>query len=247
MRGQIVGNLEVKAVDPAKRTFTGALSTSHLDLGGWFYKDIVYPGAFKRTLDHFKKSKDPYVPLLDSHGRGSVFNAFGLLEEGEEELTGKTLKYEMEDGTMYDVPEMLLMTTWSVIKGADGDRLLDRIESRVVRKMSMGYDSEREEFVTLKGHGKTRVLKEVKLGEGSVVIFPMNPNAEISKAKAILEMLDLKTLTQAERHELIALLKGEPPVEETPAKTSERAQEDPDRKALEALFQDLELRSPATA
>jgi HK97 family phage prohead protease len=198
-------------------------------------------------LDHFKKSKDPYVPLLDSHGRGSVFNAFGLLEEGEEELTGKTLKYEMEEGGTYDVPEMHLMTTWSVIKGADGDRLLDRIESRVVRKMSMGYDSEREEFVTLKGHGKTRVLKEVKLGEGSVVIFPMNPNAEISKAKAILEMLDLKTLTQAERHELIALLKGEPLVEETPAQTSERAAEDPDRKALEALFQTLELHSLATA
>jgi len=247
MRGQIVGSLEVKGVDTAKRTFSGALSTSHLDLGGWFWKDIVFPGAFKRTLDHFKAAKDPYIPLLDSHGRHSVFNAFGLLMEGEEELTGKTLKYDMEEGGTYDVPEMKLMTTWSVIKGEDGNRLLDRIESGVVRKMSMGYDSEREEFVKLKGHGQTRVLKEVKLGEGSVVIFPMNPNAEISKAKAILEMLDLKTLTQAERHELIALLKGEPTVEKAPAESSGRAHEDPDRVALEAMFRDLELRSPATA
>lgn len=239
MKGQLVGSLEVKGVDVAKRTFTGALSTSHIDLGGWFYKDIVYPGAFKRTLDHFKKSKDPYIPLLDSHNRHSVFSAFGLLQDGEEELTGKTLKYDQEDGGSFDVPEMKLMTTWNVIKGADGDRLLDRIESGVVRKMSMGYDSEREEFVNLKGHGKTRVLKEVKLGEGSVVIFPMNPNAEISKAKSFFESFGLSDLTKADRDELIALLKGESLAEKAPA-PSGLAPEDPNRVALEAMFRTLE-------
>lgn len=247
MKRSIFSSLEVKGIDREKRTFTGALSTSHLDLGGWFYKDIVYPGAFKRTLDHFKKSKDPYVPLLDSHDRFSVFNAFGLLKEAEEELTGKTLKYEKEGGDMYDVPEMLLMTTWSVIKGEDGDRMLDRIDSGVVRKMSMGYDPVEEEFVELKGHGRVRVLKEVKLGEGSVVIFPMNPHAEISRAKSLMDMFGLKDLSVADRDELIALLKGESPAAKAPTQGSGRAPEDTDRTALEAMLRDLETRSPATA
>ena len=92
---KMVLGLEVKEADEGARTFTAALSSSHLDLGGWtpdgFRRDIVMPGGFKRWANHFGKARDPYVPLLDSHrANGSIFNAYGTLKHAEERLTGRT-------------------------------------------------------------------------------------------------------------------------------------------------------------
>lgn len=244
MRNRVFGALEIKSADPSTRTFTGTLSTSHLDKGGWFYKDIVYPGAFKRTLDHFRKAKDPYIPLLDSHSPFSVMDAYGTLVEAEEQLTGKTLTYEKEQGGDFEVPEMLLDTQWKIIDGNDGDRLLDRLRSGAIRKMSMGYEPMRSEDIKLKGHGNVRVLKEVKLREGSLVIFPMNDNAsvDLDSVKSIFtDALRAGQLTRKQLQELFTALPEESTADEAPT-TQGLAPDDPKRLSAEALLRELSIK-----
>lgn len=256
MKGShLFGRLEIKEANAGKRTFAGILSTSHLDEGNWFFKDIVWPGAFKRTLDHFKKSSDPYIPLLDTHDSWSVMNALGTMTDGVEVLTGKTLKYEKDDGLTLDVPEMHLETEWKVIKGPDGERLLERIDSGAVRKMSMGYKSFKEDFVELKTHGRVRNLREVGLKEGSLVIFPMNPNADVLrdtvKSSLATALRDLDSLDAKDRDEILEefralLLKTQPTPARVPESTAGLAHDDPKRLARESRLRDLSLRLLAT-
>ena len=240
-REQLVGSFELKSVDESKRTFEGALSTSHIDLGyAGAHRDIVHPGAFKRSLDHFKSAKDPYIPLLDSHNQSSVMNAYGHMLAGEERLTGQMLRYEKSDGGVHEVPEMTLDTQWKVIDGADGERLLDRMRSKAVRKMSMGYEDRRSDYTSLKQYGKTRNLREVALGEGSLVLNPMNPNADVNMAsvKSLLDAAREGTLTDEQKDELRALLiDPSSPPDEAPADTPKGlAPDDPRRIAMsEAL------------
>jgi HK97 family phage prohead protease len=216
-------DFEVKAKDENERTFEGALSTSHLDLGNRMYRDIVHPGAFKRTLDHFRNSKKGYVPLLDSHKTESLFNILGHLVDAEETLTGKALKYETAEGKTLEVPEMLLNTKWRVIDGVDGERVMDRLRPGSLRKMSMGYAPYQYDFVNLKEYGKTRNLREVGLGEGSLLAFPMNPEAEVNTAsvKTLAQWQDMDederkayvaTLPEQDKAALRALLAPQGPV-----------------------------------
>jgi HK97 family phage prohead protease len=250
-RSQLVGSFELKSVDESKRTFEGALSTSHIDLGyAGAHRDIVHPGAFKRSLDHFKAAKDPYIPLLDTHNSSSVMHAYGHMLDGEERLTGQTLRYEKSEGGVHEVPEMTLDTQWQVIDGADGERLLDRLRSKAVRKMSMGYEDKRSDYTSLKQYGKTRNLREVALGEGSLVISPMNPTADVNLAsvKSLLDAARAGTLTDEQKDELRALLRDpSTPADQPPADTPKGlAPNDPLRLELSARLRALKLRSLVT-
>ena len=185
-KNRLVGRFELKSKDEGKRTFEGVLSTSHLDSGNGFFRDIVWPKAFESTLAVFRSGKG-YIPLLDSHDPTSVFNVLGHMLDAEERLTGKELRYKKSDGKTLVVPEMELASEWQVIDGIDGDRLMDRLRPGSLRKMSMGYDPLEFDFVDLQGEGKARNLREVQLGEGSLVVFAMNDRAEVdlSSVKAL--------------------------------------------------------------
>lgn len=253
---RLAGDFEIKSTDDAKRTFRGALSTSHIDLGALSVRDIVVPGAFKRTLANFKAAKAGYIPLLDTHDGDSVFSAYGSLRDAEEVLTGKTLRYEQSDGGTLEVPEMLLDSEWQVIDGVDGDRLLDRMRSGAVRKMSMGYAPIASGSVQLKGYGKTRLLKEVALLEGSLVLFPMNPTADVDLSSvksldALTDLLRRGALSDEQKSELRALLDAPPgdaddDVPPPPDEPKGLAPDDPKRLATEALFRAVTLRSLAS-
>lgn len=201
----MVGQFEVKALDRKERTFEGDLSTSHLDLGDGFAKDIVHPGAFQRTKAFFDNAEDPYIPLLDSHDQWSILNVFGHLTDMEEKLTGKTLTHTLEGGKVVSVPEMVLKTNWQVIDGDDGARIMDRLRPGSVRKMSMGYRPVEWDMATLEDGTRLRNLKEVMLREGSLVVFGMNPEAEVDLAtvKAFLASEEGKDLTDAQRGEML--------------------------------------------
>lgn len=204
----IPGRFEVKNTDPGERTFEGFLSTSHLDLGDGWMRDIVWPGAFKRTKDHFDAASDPYIPLLDSHDRFSIFSTLGYLLDLEENLTGRTLTYELEDGEELNVPEMKLWTRWKVDEGDDGDRALARLRSGSARNMSMGYRPEQYDFATLASGERLRNLRVVALKEGSLVVFGMNPNAnvDLSTVKKFLDSFEeAKDHTPSEYAELEGL------------------------------------------
>lgn len=196
-----------KAVDDGARRITGNLSTSHLDSGDGWRRDIVWPGAFKRTLDAFRASDRSYVPLIDSHDYYSVLNVFGHLVAAEEQLTGQTLRYPLEDGGELEVPEMALHTEWQIIDGDDGKRLMDRLRPGSVRKMSMGYEPVKWDIDRLASGDNVRNLREVNLREGSLVVWGMNDNAEITAVKAMarLEALGPEDAETLDRTQLEAL------------------------------------------
>jgi HK97 family phage prohead protease len=119
---------EVKATDEAKRTFSGRASTWDLDMG----QDVIRPGAFTRTLEHWSrnKAKNP-VPLMDWHGFagwGTIRSVLGKMTEAE----------EVTDG---------LDATFVVTKGQDGDEALYRVRDGIVTGLSIGFRPIRWEIV----------------------------------------------------------------------------------------------------
>ncbi len=182
----IVTRFEVKDLDEDARTFSGLAATWDLDLGG----DVIEPGAFKRTLKNWKKGKR-VLPLLDSHNGGSVRAVVGKLLDATETTKGLDAEFE-------------------VIQGPDGDEVFRRVKGGYVDGLSIGYSAVKvrypeteEELAT----GVYRFLKEVKLHEISVVLWPMNTEARIdtTTAKALLMAAKDKHLTDEDRAELKGL------------------------------------------
>lgn len=169
--------IDVKAASEGQnaRTFEGLLSVWDLDLG----MDKIKKGAFARTLKAWKNSGEA-LPLLNSHSHWDVFSSLGQLLEAKETDKG-------------------LWTKWEVIDGPDGDALLlrlrpSKINNRaVVGKMSIGYEAVKFSYEQIEGGqswDRIRILEEVNLKEGSVVLFPMAPGASIdaSTVKSVLNL-----------------------------------------------------------
>ncbi|MFW6331484.1 MAG: HK97 family phage prohead protease, partial [Gemmatimonadota bacterium] len=133
-------------------------------------------------------------------------------------------------------------TKWQVIDGPDGDRLLDRLRPGSVRKMSIGYGAGSHDFVDLTV-GKARNLREVKLREGSLVVFPMNEVADVDRAsvKALIAEIEDRLdgdLTDEDRE---ALQKARDEIDRAlqPAQPEGLAPDDPKRLAVETLARRL--------
>lgn len=187
---QLISRFQVKAVDDDARTFSGLAATWDLDLGG----DVIEPGAFKRTLKNWKRSKR-VLPLLDSHGGfATVRSAVGKLVDAE----------ETKDG---------LLSEFEVIDGPDGDEIFRRVKGGYVDGLSIGYQAVKVRYPETeeeRATGVYRYLSEVKLREISVVLWPMNPEARIdtATAKALLMAAADQDLNEEERAELQGLAKG---------------------------------------
>lgn len=218
---------EVKAVDTAARTFSGLASTWDDDLGG----DRIVKGAFARTIDAWRGSQGRKpVFLLDQHNYGSIRSVLGKMVDASETDAG-------------------LDSEWSVIDGPDGDEALRRVQGGYITGLSIGYQAIQWENDAA---GDVRVLKEVKLYEVSLVIWPMNEGALIdtSSVKALLRAAregdphlsdEEKGLVLAElkatRDDIDALLRGPAPAGLAP----ERQQ------ALQTRLLALKLRRLATS
>jgi HK97 family phage prohead protease len=224
----LVTRFEVKGLDEEARTFSGLAATWDLDLGG----DVIEPGAFKRTLKNWKSSKR-VLPLLDSHNGSSVRAVVGKLMEAEETKGG-------------------LEATFEVIGGPDGDEVFRRVKGGYVDGLSIGYSAVNVRYPETEAEqnsGVYRFLKEVKLHEVSVVLWPMNPEARIdtATAKALLMKAKDKTLTTNDRAELESLAKEINVLLGTPATGGPTPEPTPEfLEALTAKIQKLHLQGLAT-
>jgi hypothetical protein len=173
---------EVKAVDDAERTFTGLAGAFSQDQGG----DVILPGAFKRTLADWKRSKK-VMPLMDSHNYGSVRAVIGKMLSAAETADG-------------------LEATFQVIDGPDGDEVFRRIKGGFIDGLSIGYRAIEQRAPTeeQQREGIWRFLKEIALREISVVVWPMNVDARIDTAtvKHLLDAAKERALTEDEVSEL---------------------------------------------
>lgn len=221
----------VKAVDAEARTFEGLASTWDLDLGG----DVIHRGAFKKTIGDWRAT-GRVLPLIDQHNYGSVRSVVGKMMEAKETKDGLVAKFE-------------------VIKGADGDEVLARLEGGYVDGLSIGYRAIKVDYATEAEQleGIFRHLKEVELREVSVVIWPMNIGARIDtdSIKALIGRYEGRDLDEDEkaevtslREKLDALLESEEQHEgeDAAGKDAGLAPDHPQRIAAEATLRALKVR-----
>jgi HK97 family phage prohead protease len=175
---------EVKDVNEADRTFRGLAATWSRDLGD----DVIEQGAFKRTLDHWRSSKAKRpIYLLNGHNAWDVQDVVGKMTDAEE--TG--------DG---------LDTHWQFVPAGDpaADAAYVRAKGGFITGMSIGYTPIQWEMEKRDGR-MLRHLKEVKLHEVSLVVFPMNEDARIDAA-SVKSLAQWTEMTAEERAAYIAAL-----------------------------------------
>lgn len=230
---------EVKSADSRAMTFEGLLSTYSVDLGD----DRVMPGAFKRSLDHWKGSnRRRPIPLIDQHQYDSVNRVVGKLADAEERPEGLWTRWEM-------IPD-----------DEEAAKVYRRLKGGFIDEMSMGYVTHRHDYTEEKAaDGRTkrvRRLHEVGLKEGSTVIWAMQPEALIDAGsiKSLIDAARAGTLTDEQKAELRALLDA-PPADTPPASEQAAppapaptglAPDDPKRLAAEAKLREITLRRLAT-
>lgn len=150
---------EVKAADDEKGTIEGYLAVfGNVDLDG----DMIEPGAFKDTIAEAEKRRKErgtkyLMPLLWQH---DVYDPIGGIVEMREEKKGLYIKAEID----LDIPQ--------------GQRAYSGLKKGYIRGLSIGYQTEKADY-----KGDVRVLKRVRLFEGSVVTFPANPEANVERVK----------------------------------------------------------------
>ena len=226
---------KVEGVNEQERTFSGLASTWGLDLGN----DRIHPGAFARTLSHWKNS-GRVIPLIDVHGDETVKRVIGKLTEGEETPEGLRCAFGMlEEGD------------------PDADAAWKRIKGRYVEGLSIGYRAIKYDYEQPEGTtsywDQIRNLYEIELRHVGVVIWGMNAEAllDAESIKSLTAALREGRLTDEQKIELRALLDGRPPAPAPapPAADTPKglAPEDPRRLAMAAALRDLTIRGLAAA
>ena len=177
--------IEVKAIQD-DGYFDGYLSTYDVDLGG----DRIWPGAFKKTTKENGNFK-----LLYQHDRHEPIGLFS----GKEDENGFFIKAQL----VLD----LISSGHPAVPNAHKTHAL--VKNKVLDSLSIGYDVVKFDDEMDKGK-RIRNIRELKLWEGSVVTFAMNPNAQIRNVKAIHEIKQLLHSGQMSLKDLIQLLELQP-------------------------------------
>jgi HK97 family phage prohead protease len=197
--------LEVKSVNSEAHTFRGLAAAWSLDLGN----DVIHKGAFTRTLDHWKSSARRPVYLLNGHKSNDVRDVIGKMVDAVETDAG-------------------LETEWQFVPDdPTAEAAFKRVQGGFVTGMSIGYTPINPETEVVNGK-RIRHLKEVKLHEVSLVVFPMNEDARIDMA-SVKTLAQWPDMNEDERKQYIATLS------------------DDDRTALRALLAPAPEPGPALA
>lgn len=129
------------------------------------YGDVIAPGAFKNTIDEWKKSGN-VIPLLFGHRTDDPSMNIGGVDSIEEDEHGLRIEatFDKDSDTAQYVRRLVL-------------------EKRL-SKLSFAYDVIDEGTITLDDGRKVNELREIKLYEVSLVPIPANGHAEVVEAKS---------------------------------------------------------------
>lgn len=139
-------------------TLEGYASTfGNVDLGD----DVIEKGAFADTIGNIKTAG---IPLLADHV-ASTASVLGTIYDAREDRKGLYIKARFSSA-------------------ASAQDVRTKLVEGHLNKMSIGYEPVK--FAFEEREGKTiRVLQQIKLWETSVVVFPMNPEAAVSRVKCL--------------------------------------------------------------
>jgi HK97 family phage prohead protease len=87
--------------------------------------------------------------------------------------------------TLTDSPDALLVKGQLLMELPMAQKAYLLLKARIIKGLSIGYDTVKKDV-----EGGVRKLKEIRLWEGSVVTFPMNPLAMVTAIKALREKKD---------------------------------------------------------
>ena len=156
---RVASAMKLAEFNDTEGTFIGYLATfNNVDLGN----DVIEPGAFTNTIATAKqeakaRGSDVLWPILWQHDSSQPIG--GILNAVED-------TYGLKVWGQLDL---------SIPQGAAA---YSGLKSGYLDSMSIGYDTVKERWV-----GGARHLLELQLWEGSIVTFPMNPQATISTVK----------------------------------------------------------------
>lgn len=178
---------EVKDVNAQAHTFRGLAAAWSLDLGN----DVIHKGAFKHTIHTWKSSKKPRpIYLLNSHKSGDVLDVVGKMTDAIETDAGLETEWEF-------VPD-----------DPTAEAAFKRVQGGFITGLSIGYTPMQHEWETTKDGKRVRHLKEVKLHEVSLVVFPMNEDAQVDQA-SVKTLAQWQDMTGEERQAYITALPDE--------------------------------------
>lgn len=147
------------------RYIEGYASVWALDLGG----DLIEPGAYKRTLQHWSRRKTSKpIRLVDTHDYSLIKRVVGQMVDAREDKIG-------------------LWTRWELLENdPDADAAWNRVVGGAITGMSIGYVAVRKRAPTRAEaeRGVRRVLQEIALDEVSLVQQPMNEGALITRVES---------------------------------------------------------------
>lgn len=151
--------MEFKALDDPG-TFSGYASVfGNVDQGN----DMVHPGAFKRTLNAYRQSKKR-IPLLYGHETG-LREVVGYIDPDDLQEDGRGLR--LTKGVLMIDKLEAARTAYALM------------QEGVLTDMSFGYDAVKKDWT-----GNVRNLREVKLYEVSLVLWPMNEESNVTDVKS---------------------------------------------------------------
>ncbi|MFJ5156322.1 HK97 family phage prohead protease [Streptomyces sp. NPDC088353] len=155
---RLITRVEWKAAGDDPGSLEGYLSTfGNLDLQG----DIIERGAFAKTVN--KVNKDG-VPLLADH-RPSVRDVLGTIVQASEDSHGLRIRARFASD-------------------ADSQAIRQKLVDGHLKAMSIGYRPRDWGYREEADGTMVRILKEVELMEGSVVVFPANTQALVDTVKS---------------------------------------------------------------
>lgn len=123
------------------------------------YRDVIKPGAFKASLDARPADR---VRLLFQHDQAKPIGVFTDLHEDADGLVAKG---------------RLILTTTA------GREAYELLKAGAVDGLSIGFVTKKSSRGTLEGKS-VRFLEEIDLHEISIVTFPSNPRATVSRIKS---------------------------------------------------------------
>lgn len=155
---------KIQSVDQQGEFEGYASAFGNVDLGN----DVVVAGAFAKTL---LESQGGKIPILDHHDPAKQIGwNLGAREDGR----GLFVRGKLDLNVQLARERHSLMRMASAVGGRTG--------------LSIGYQTVKSE--PDKTRPKVRRLKEVKLFEYSLVVFPMNPEAAVTRVKMQKEMVE---------------------------------------------------------
>ena len=155
----------------------GHLAAFSVDRGGKFgMPDKFQPGAFLRTIQEHKDTKEP-VPLRDFHGR--TVGGFPI-EFIQEDTVGLAVRGEVN---------------LEVQQGREAHSLA---RQGVIRHFSIGFRTIQDKIAN-----GIRMIFDADLIEGSLVDRPANLDADITEIKAFVDDLRAREIPQEERDAIL--------------------------------------------